>query len=175
MVSTSTISSCGSTIRPANGNRWRRFRWLIAIVAAFGLAALTRGLWWPLTFQSAARDALSKQEYDDALKSLDWATFLAPEDAETAFLRARAFRRMGRFQQSIAAIKRAKQLHPRSERFQREEWLCQAHSGQLNRVSQHVPELLKDPRGESEDGEVAVQDFLRGVGRGKEKVLVNGK
>ena len=151
MDSTPKNSGHGSSQTIAKNGLWQRGRWALTVTAIVLVAAWFRGIWWPIPFHSYARQALSQRKNDVALVWLDWATYLASEDGETAFLRARAYRRIGDFQQSMDAIKRARSMQPKSQRFQREEWLCQAHSGQLNKVSVHVPELLKDPRGEFEE------------------------
>src|SRR5258708_27570184 len=78
--------------------RYRRF--VVALAVLLVLLTWYRGLWWPVPFQAAARKALAKHDNDAALNWLGWATWLVPEDGETAFLRARALRRNGNIIQS---------------------------------------------------------------------------
>ena len=150
----SMTSSSGNRTRFARhrtNNRWRCYRLPLILFVLLGLSIWYRGLWWPVPFQAAARNALSQHENDAALKWLDWATWLAREDSETAFLRARALRRIGQMKQSVAAWRRAKLLHAPLQRIQHEQWLGWAQSGKLREVGRHVPELLNDPRGDFEE------------------------
>jgi tetratricopeptide (TPR) repeat protein len=82
---------------------------------------------------------------------LDWATILAPEDDETAFLRARAYRRLGDMNRSKAAINRAFLAKASRERLTREEWLCDAQSGQMQNIEQQLNQLWNDPRGDLDE------------------------
>lgn len=123
----------------------------VVVIVVFALGICFRGLWWPTWFQSAARHSLSQYDSDEALAWLDWATFLAPEDGETAFLRARAYRRLGDLNRSRAAIKRALLLKAPKERLEREEWFCDAQAGQLEKVEQYLHRIWNDPRGDVDE------------------------
>jgi tetratricopeptide (TPR) repeat protein len=140
-------------------SRHRGWGWygLLSLVTLILITAgaVLRGFWWPIPFQSAARHALAKYENSQALAWLNWATCLAPEDAETAFLRARANRRLGDLTQARAAIQRARRIR-QSERLEREDWLCTAQTGQLQNIERHIPELFADPRGDTEEIKEAI-------------------
>ena len=129
----------------------RRLGQVLVLATFVSVIVFARGIWWPLPFEALARRALAEHTNQDALDWLNWATWLAPERGETAFLRARAYRRIGQMEFCAAALKRADQLRVPVNRLHREQWLALAQSGQLRQAESHLSELLIDPRGDSEE------------------------
>jgi len=92
-----------------------------------------------------ARVALSDSRPEDALKSLAWAERLAEGDGETAFLEARALRKLGRLDETRGALLQAAEREFPVERLEREQLLALAQAGQLREAEPHLPRLLADP------------------------------
>lgn len=138
--------------KPSGANSGhRRFRWPVAAIAFVGISIGFRSYWWPVPFQFCAQRALAQHDNEAVLGWLDWATWLTSEDGETAFLRMRTFRRMGRLDQMAQAMNRAYQLRYSPTRLQREQWLGQAQFGQLADVERHLATMLSDPQGDTEE------------------------
>lgn len=127
----------------------RGYRWLLIALITIGVALGLRSYWWPIPFQIAARHSLDLHEDVAALEWLNWATWMSPEDGETAFLRMRIFRRTGHLDQMAGAMKRAYERHYSGTKLQREQWLGQAQFGQLADVERHLATMLADPQGDT--------------------------
>jgi tetratricopeptide (TPR) repeat protein len=97
--------------------------------------------------------------------ALDWLTcadILSARDAEVAFLKARGYRKLGRFDETRAALIRSGKLGYPVERLEREQWLALAQAGQLREAEPHLAGLLTDPGGDaSEICEAYVTGFIR--------------
>ena len=140
----------------------QRKRWLVQLSVAVVVIAIlvwARTLWWSPPFQALARRSLNHRDSMAALRWLDLATAFAPEDAETAFLRARAHRKRGDMVQAAAALERAHSLGVTLARLEREQWLAQAQSGQMHEAEPHLTKMLMDP---GEDGEEICETFTLG-------------
>ena len=132
------------------------------------LAGLLAVLVWPgqgwlaVVPRWQARRALSTRRPENAHQWLSVADYLAWDDPETEFLRARVFRKQGEFGKLREHLKRAQELGFAVDRLQRENWLALAQSGQLRKAEPHLAALLTEPRGdESEICEAFVVGFFR--------------
>jgi tetratricopeptide (TPR) repeat protein len=76
---------------------------------------------------------------------------MQPDDPETAFLKARVYRKLGRPEATRDSLLRAFELGFEKERLEREQWLMMAQLGQLREAEPHLGEMLIDPRGDSRE------------------------
>jgi tetratricopeptide (TPR) repeat protein len=141
--------------------RRRAFRWIV-LLGVLGTLLWQRQAWWSPLMQIQARRALERRDPDRAHRWLNAADWLVPEDGQTAFWRARAFRKQGHMEEVRRWLTRAHARGVSPERIQREEWLAQAQSGQLRQAGPHLPRLLTDPDGDAaEVCEAFVYGYIR--------------
>lgn len=154
-----------SNPEPCNGRgrlRRRRLQKIGLAVATLGVLIWFRALWWLPPFQALARQSLQQRNMTSALRWLDVATSVVAEDAETAFLRARAYRKQGQMELAAAALKRADSLGKPARHLIREQRLAQAQSGQMHEAEPHLAGMLTDS---GEDGEEICEAFALGYCR----------
>jgi tetratricopeptide (TPR) repeat protein len=135
---------------PGTSRRFKR-RTLIGAVCgglALVLAAAALALAVP---KWQARRALAARDPERALAWLEWAAKVAPRDPEAAFLRARAYRRQGRFDLVHTHLGQAWNWGWPIPRIRREEWLAQAQAGQLREAEPHLQQLLMDPQDDASE------------------------
>ena len=111
------------------------------------LAALIwkRDAWLPQLVHPRVRAALADRQPDVALKWLDRLDTVVDGDPESAFLRARAYRKQGDMEQVRVWLQKALDRGLDPERVRREEWLAYAQSGQMQQAERHLPQLLTSP------------------------------
>lgn len=115
---------------------------------------------------SLARRAIAHKTPETALRFLDWSVRIGGSTAQTEFLRARACRRLGRWDDVTKHLKKASDLGGDPALLQREDWLMKAQSGQMMFAHRHRAQLLLDPRGDTEEiceayvlGYISIQHF----------------
>lgn len=141
--------------------RRRSFRWVV-LLGVLGLLLWQRHAWWSPLMQTQARRALERRDPDSAHRWLNAADWLVPEDGQTAFWRARVFRKQGHMEEVRRWLTLARGGGVSPQRIQREEWLAQAQSGQLRQAGPHLPRLLTDPDGDAADVcEAYVYGYIR--------------
>ena len=106
-----------------------------------------------------AQQALLTRDYDAALTWLSRAGQVAPNDGEVAFLQARTYRKMGKFDEFEKWLGEARLRDYSRERCRREEWLLEAQRGQLDQAGPHLEELMDD---EFEDYAEVMEAFASG-------------
>ena len=129
---------------------------VVAVLAASLLA------WRPLTIRRhlhRAQRALDERDHARALDELRAALRADPRRAETHFLLARTYRRLGELDKIPALLRRAETLGGDPERAQRERWLVLAQLGNLREAEPHLAGLLADPRN---DGADICEAFVQG-------------
>ncbi|MEO1997613.1 MAG: tetratricopeptide repeat protein, partial [Planctomycetaceae bacterium] len=107
---------------------------LFLIVAAAAIGCGVIYAWKPVWIGyriDRARQALDARDADSAVTWLTANVHLDPQDADTRFWLARAYRRLGRFDDVRQQIERAWKLGYPVEALQREQWLALAQSGQF--------------------------------------------
>jgi tetratricopeptide (TPR) repeat protein len=142
-------------------SRWRRL-WQVLILTLFAAIVWNYERIWAGATNWAARSALKSRDADRALKWLSMGGWLAPKNAEAAFLQARACRRLGEMQKVRECLELAlhRGLDPR--RIEREQWLAYAQTGQMHEAEPHIQELLSAPGDEaSEICEAFVNGYYR--------------
>ena len=150
----SLLETSQPIIEPQASSGRLQKQWLLRFTIAIIFVATlvwARTLWWSPSFQALARRSLDHRDSMAALRWLDLVTAFAPEDAETAFLRARAHRKRGDMVQAAAALERAHSLGITLARLVREQWLAQAQSGQMHEAEPHLTKMLMDPGGDGQD------------------------
>ena len=163
MSNLSEISRSKPELQAELGRLRRRwFRRVGLTIATLGVLLWFRALWWLPPFQALARQSLQQRNTTSALRWLDVATALVAEDAETAFLRARAYRKQGQMELAAAALQRAHLLGKPAGYLEREQWLAQAQSGQMREAEPHLAKMLTAP---GEDGEEICEAFALGYCR----------
>ncbi len=128
---------------------------LVAIGAAIAGAPLLRTEY----ALAQARRCLNARNAERALDHLRTAERLDPMRAETQFLLARAYRRLGRMDEVHAHLLLATRSGWPREQVRREEWLALAQSGQLAEAEPHLGELLRTQQG---DGAEICEAFVEG-------------
>ena len=111
--------------------------WLCASVL------LVIGLWTPVCLQRTEA-ALSR---DDVYRAESWLTLTDWQpwpSRERAFLRMRLARKLGRVDEFTTTFKAAHAAGVDSRRLQREVWLQQAQSGDLQPLEEQLPQLLME-------------------------------
>lgn len=93
---------------------------------------------------------------DSWLSRLEW---LAPNDAEAWFLRARLARKRGDWSHVRESLLKARQLGVSVDRLEREQWLTLAQSGQMRLAEPHLSKLLTDPQ---DDGAEICEAYVNG-------------
>ena len=106
-----------------------------------------------------ARRALKSRHAEEALRYLQTAQRLDPDRAETQFLLARAFRRLGRMDDVRTHLAQAAVYGAAQDLLDREQWLALAQSGQLTQAEPHLAKLLGDPR---DDGPEICEAYVNG-------------
>lgn len=131
-----------------------RNRLAILTVVLVGLGTLI--VWklpdWRLqrTLNLASHE-LKNRDAAAALRHLDVARKLAPQNGEEALLRSRAYRRQGRFDDVRASLIEAQGRGISRARIQREELLALAQSGQMLEAAPRLSELLVNPGDDGAD------------------------
>lgn len=97
------------------------------------------------------RTHLVQRQSDEALAAFQQACALDPRRAETHFWLARAYRRLGRFDEVRMQIEDAWKLGHPVRTLKREQWLALAQAGQMADAEVHLGELLSDPGDDGQD------------------------
>jgi len=128
---------------------------ILAISALLGLVwfCTVRGL------LQAAQHAAVSRDPAHALPLLDWLDQLRPRLPETSFLRARAFRRLGKTDLYRQHLREAVRRGYPDESARRENWLMIAQSGGIREAEPYLQQLLLDQRG---DGAEICEAFVSG-------------
>ncbi len=134
------------------------------LVAAVVIVAVTAAYWGaiPLAVQfhtGRARHFLEQRDNELALHHLAIALRLAPERAETCFLLARTYRRLGHMERVEPLLHDAERLGGDPQRVQRETWLAWAQAGRLREAEPHLSEMLMDTWG---DGAEIYSAYVQG-------------
>ncbi len=124
---------------------------LAALVFSGSLAAIPREF---------AVQALDRHDPDGAQRWLDWAARLGPGDPETAFLKARLLRKLGRAVDSGEALERAVRLGLDPQRARRETLLARASSGDVLDIAFELDRMLIDP---GDDGREICEAYANGL------------
>lgn len=155
-----TVSSPTLT-NPSISSRPRRYRLGKPLALIVGLAlivvAVFYGAAWFVRWQAVR--ALAGHDPERALDWLARAEMLGGGDASAEFLRARATRKLGRLDETREHLLRAWKLGYPPQSLEREQWLVQASTGQLQLAEPHFSTLLKDPR---DDGAEICEAFVIG-------------
>lgn len=113
-----------------------------------------------------ARSAIARRTPEQAISILTWSELIGGRTAQTEFLRARACRRLGRWDEVTKHLMNAASLGGDRIMLQREDWLMKAQSGQMMLVHNQRNQMLLDPRGETEEiceayvlGYISIQHF----------------
>ena len=104
--------------------------------------------WWQLYH---ARSLLAERRHEQALAWLDRAESFRPGIAETSFLQARAYRRLGKMQLMRSSLETAWKRGYPVEKLEREQRLALAQLGQLQESLPHLPAMLADPQDDASD------------------------
>jgi tetratricopeptide (TPR) repeat protein len=147
--------------RTDGGPRRRRLRLAVA-VGLLGLLFWQRDGWWPPLCRTFAHRAVQARDFEKASYWLDAVNWLASEDAETALLRARVLRKLGRMDEVGQALRVAQALKAPVERLEHEQWLALAQSGQMKQAGPQLSRLLTRP---GDDGEEICEAFALGYMR----------
>ncbi len=141
--------------QPAPNSERRRFSShrvrLVLVASVIGFIVWQKGNWWPPPFHQQARTSLRSHDPVAAHEWLDIAEWAADDHPETAFLRARSYRKQGDLERVRDWLGKAYERGIPRERVQREQWLALAQSGQLARAEAQLPGLLADPGAELEE------------------------
>lgn len=122
-----------------------------------------------------AREALGRRDADEALQWLDKAARLKPGESEIAFLRARAYRRLGQPEPFRQQLLSAAELKYPVAILQREEALMLAQQGQLPPDAPQLSALMIDPGNDTmEIYEAVVQGYLKTYRVNQALVLLDG-
>lgn len=133
---------------PAEACFYRRHRRLIASLTILLLVAWFGPKWFAVAAQWQARQQLVAREPEKALWWLDLASVIAGTNGEERFLRARAQRKLGRFDLAKPLMAQAFELGYPRDRLERENWLFMAQSGRIRQAEPHLVELLTVPLGD---------------------------
>ena len=147
----SDLTSEASTPEDAGLHRRRQVkRWLAGTLLA---TAMLVGFWFGLSwFQlSRARSLLAERRHEQALVWLDRAESFRPGIAETSFLQARAYRRLGKMQLMRNSLETSWKRGYPVEKLEREQRLALAQLGQLQEALPHLPAMLADPQDDASD------------------------
>ncbi len=143
----------------------RRKRLSITLVCVLFLGWLGRS-WISELPNYLARQAIGQRTPDKALRLLAWSERIGGRTAQTEFLTARAYRRLGRWDEVTKHLKNAADLGGDPILLQREDWLMKAQSGQMMFAHSHRNQMLLDPRGDTEEiceayvlGYISIQHF----------------
>jgi len=134
---------------------------VLIVVAGLFVAAGAIGwrpgeVWYRL---HCGRNAVQSRDAEAAIQWLLPVLALAPENADTHFWLARAYRRRGEMPQVRRHLEQAATLGFSRMRLQREEWLALAQSGQMHESTPHLSDLLIDP---GDDGPDICEAFVNG-------------
>jgi len=128
--------------------RWPLFGMLIV------LALVILFLWkqWIVDLrQNNASALLNQRQNNQALVQLQAALRWDSADADTYFLLARAYRRLGQMRKVRVFLRRAEALGGDLHRVERERWMMWAQLGELRKSEPHLSDLMIDSRGEGKD------------------------
>jgi len=121
------------------------------------------GIWYGLSRWQLyhARSLLGSRQNEEALLCLGRVEAFHPGIAETSFLQARAYRRLGRMSLMRSCLETAWNRGYPVERLEREQRLALAQLGQLNEALPHLPAMLADPQDDaSEICEAYISGYL---------------
>ncbi|GAB4136040.1 hypothetical protein JCM17478_22390 [Thermopirellula anaerolimosa] len=108
------------------------------------------GPWWQTQrHRERGRELILRHQSAEALPELREALRYNSHDADTLFLLARAYRHQGDWERADWLLTRAESLGLNPRRVQRERWLIQAQSGDLQAAEPHLRELLIDQEGDA--------------------------
>lgn len=128
----------------------------LSIVAVMGAVSAVPFSQW------RARCALTGRKVGVALHWLAVAEWFDPKNPDTAFLRARAYRKLGEMERVAQQLQHALDLGCPPERVRREQSLALAQSGSLDEVEKQLVDMFVDPRGdEAEICEAYVNGCMR--------------
>ncbi len=136
--------------------RWKR--WLLIIIV-FAVMGWYRESLWGQLLRPRVLAALQARNDAAAIIWLDRMDWLAPRDAEGAFLRARVQRHLGNMPETAEWLMEASRRGIPSERIEREKWLAFAQSGQMTQAEPHLRTLLTDA---GDDGAEICEAFASG-------------
>ena len=117
-------------------------------VALIALAALLGSVAYYPFVEYRANHYLTQHKPDHALRWLARAGGESSNRASTLFLVSRAHRQLDQLEQAEAVLKRSEMNGYPADRIQRERWLMQAQTGQLQDLELHIGRLLQDPQGD---------------------------
>lgn len=136
----------------------RRYRWRLPAA----LALLVVLVWMALPFGALhqARQALAQRHFQSARAWLDWAEGWSGTTAESAFLRARAYRREGDLTRCREWLVKAREAGNPIERLEREQTLLLAQIGELKGIEPTIAKLLQSS---DEDLPEVCEAFVAGL------------
>mgnify|MGYP000153268701 CR=1 FL=1 len=144
------MTSKASTPEDGNLRRRRVKIWVAGTIITFaGLA----GTWFALSLWqlSHARSLLTERRHEQALAWLNRAESFRPGIAETSFLQARTYRRLGKMQLMRSSLENAWKRGYPVEKLEREQRLAPAQLGRLQEALPHLPAMLADPQDDASD------------------------
>ena len=157
---TPSIAGAATGNQPASEHRPRRWLWYVltaGLIALLFAGHLVAGTY----IKSRARQSIADREPQVALEWLKWAATLNRSDAEAEFLRARACRKLGEFNQVREHLTRAFKLGYSLNSIEREQVLALAQAGQMRDAEPSLGGLLTDPQGDAQEiCEAFVHGFL---------------
>lgn len=118
--------------------------WLIAVLLAVvivGVGLLGR---WSLGSycKLLAKQRIARFEYTEAIGSLEFAESLQSDDAETHFLKARIYRKTGKFDEFEKSLAKARTLGLSESRFENEKLLLRGQSGNMSELLSKLEDLV---------------------------------
>lgn len=106
-----------------------------------------------------AKQMLDERKTEEAIAILEEVKRLEPKSSRAEFLLARAARRQGRWRDVEQHLAHAKQFGYDPEFIRREQWLAMAQAGRIHEVTEHLADLISDPRG---DGPYICEAYVEG-------------
>jgi len=144
----------------------RRIRLILLLVVIVVVGVLLGRSWIAEIPNSLARQMIRQRTPEDAFAYLDWSEWIAGKTANSEFLRARASRKLARWDEVKLHLARARDLGGDKTLLQREEWLAKAQSGQMQGLQSRRNQMLLDPMGDTEEiceafvlGYLSIQHF----------------
>ena len=130
--------------------RRRVKRWVVGSVIT--VATLIGG-WFGLSHWQLyhARSLLADRQHEQALEWLSRAESFRSGVAETSFLQARAYRRLGKMALMRSSLETAWNRGYPVEKLEREQRLALAQLGRLQEALPHLPGMLADPQDDASD------------------------
>ncbi|MCA9016109.1 MAG: tetratricopeptide repeat protein, partial [Planctomycetaceae bacterium] len=126
------------------------------IVGSLCLGFIVVGLLWGksawISFcQWQAERNLQSRDAEVAMSWISKAYEADSQNAETLLILARAHRRAHEVEPAVEYLKTLLKLAGPSEALHREQWLVEAHVGDLTNLEQHLADMLIDPQGNAQD------------------------